>query len=448
MATPPNSFQNTALKLYKDNKWRFTINDNLKCVMCQDILLDAIQTDCGCRYCKECIDNYLENGEKECVAEYEDCRSVITSYIYDRATNKEISLLKVKCLYEGCVFEDTLKSIKGHLDFCEYRNEMCSLCGMEYIIKEESNHLANECLLREVLCQYCRTLLTFKEYNESHLCFESRDLCGKYEAICPYGCTGESKVNLLHHRKSCENKPLECPLHVFDCKQLIPKDQMTEHLNTSSYEHTLTIVTELRKLEKQNKHMEERMNILIEENQLLKATLEVMKLDLPKNSGSISRDTSLKRANKTIFRNGKYMWKIKSFSKLRENAMRGKNPTILSEAFYTSDFGYKMCMKIYPCGDGVGKGTHLSIFFVIMKGDYDDILPWPFKNKVIITIFDDFSKSTNLSDTFKPDPKSICYQRPEEEYNIASGSPKFISFSELKNFLKKDTLYIQINVIA
>lgn len=33
-------------------------------------------------------------------------------------------------------------------------------------------------------------------------------------------------------------------------------------------------------------------------------------------------------------------------------------------------------------GDGTGKRTHLSLFIVIMKGEYDALLPWPFRNKV------------------------------------------------------------------
>jgi len=30
----------------------------------------------------------------------------------------------------------------------------------------------------------------------------------------------------------------------------------------------------------------------------------------------------------------------------------------------------------------MGKGTHVSLFFVVMKGDYDALLPWPFRHKV------------------------------------------------------------------
>ena len=33
-------------------------------------------------------------------------------------------------------------------------------------------------------------------------------------------------------------------------------------------------------------------------------------------------------------------------------------------------------------GDGVGKGTNIALFLTIMKGPYDAVLPWPFKEKI------------------------------------------------------------------
>lgn len=51
-------------------------------------------------------------------------------------------------------------------------------------------------------------------------------------------------------------------------------------------------------------------------------------------------------------------------------------------AFYTSRYGYKMCLRVYLNGDGTGRGTHLSLFFVVMKGPNDALLRWPFNQKV------------------------------------------------------------------
>lgn len=54
----------------------------------------------------------------------------------------------------------------------------------------------------------------------------------------------------------------------------------------------------------------------------------------------------------------------------------------LFTAFYSSKYGYKMCLRLYLNGDGTGRGTHLSLFFVVMKGKCDALLKWPFSQKV------------------------------------------------------------------
>ena len=41
-----------------------------------------------------------------------------------------------------------------------------------------------------------------------------------------------------------------------------------------------------------------------------------------------------------------------------------------------------MCLRAYLNGDGTGRGTHLSLFFVLMKGPHDALLRWPFNQKV------------------------------------------------------------------
>lgn len=41
-----------------------------------------------------------------------------------------------------------------------------------------------------------------------------------------------------------------------------------------------------------------------------------------------------------------------------------------------------MCLRLYLNGDGTGRGTHLSLFFVVMRGKCDALLKWPFCQKV------------------------------------------------------------------
>ena len=70
--------------------------------------------------------------------------------------------------------------------------------------------------------------------------------------------------------------------------------------------------------------------------------------------------------------NGILNWKIDGYQRKREDAINGVKTPLYSKPFYTEEFGYKMCAKIYMNGDGAGKGTHLSLFIVVMKGECND----------------------------------------------------------------------------
>ena len=41
-----------------------------------------------------------------------------------------------------------------------------------------------------------------------------------------------------------------------------------------------------------------------------------------------------------------------------------------------------MCIRAYLNGDSSGYMTHLSLFLVVMKGECDGLLRWPFDYKV------------------------------------------------------------------
>ncbi len=52
-----------------------------------------------------------------------------------------------------------------------------------------------------------------------------------------------------------------------------------------------------------------------------------------------------------------------------------------------------MCVRAYLNGDGSGYNTHLSLFFVIMRGEFDNLLKWPFDYKVSMILVGEWSKN-------------------------------------------------------
>ncbi|KAK1333930.1 hypothetical protein QTO34_004928 [Cnephaeus nilssonii] len=150
-------------------------------------------------------------------------------------------------------------------------------------------------------------------------------------------------------------------------------------------------------------------------------------------------------------------------------------------AFYTSRYGYKMCLRVYLNGDGTGRGTHLSLFFVVMKGPNDALLRWPFNQKVrelpcaavgqslrgegagtgagllasgvhvalspsVTLMLLDQNNREHVIDAFRPDVTSSSFQRPVSDMNIASGCPLFcpVSKMEAKNsYVRDDAIFIK-----
>ena len=146
---------------------------------------------------------------------------------------------------------------------------------------------------------------------------------------------------------------------------------------------------------------------------------------------------------------GTLLWRIPNFDRKRRDAVSGKATSIYSPAFFTGVNGYKMCARIYPNGDGMGKNSHLSLFFVLMRGSYDSLLPWPFLQKVTLMLVDQMYRE-HVVNAFRPDPASSSFKRPSTEMNVASGCPVFIPLAKLTDaqhgYLKDNTLFIKIVV--
>ena len=141
---------------------------------------------------------------------------------------------------------------------------------------------------------------------------------------------------------------------------------------------------------------------------------------------------------------GVFVWKIPEIKRRRADAISEKTVSLYSAPFYTSRHGYKMCLRLYLNGDGSGKGTHLSFFLTLMKGEYDALLPWPFRQAVTLILLDQ-SRKDDIIQSFKADGTSSSFQRPEKEMSVASGCPTFAPLSVLDNpaYVKDDVMFLQ-----
>ena len=178
-------------------------------------------------------------------------------------------------------------------------------------------------------------------------------------------------------------------------------------------------------------------------------------------SGDLSTDESVERLSADLLdldlrfqlhenstTDGHLVWKINDFENRTNDAIIGKVRALQSAPCFTGKYGYKFCLRLYLNGDGMGRGTHLSLFLVIMKSEYDDILQWPFQQKIKFKLINQNDRSKDHVEQMFSSKDSSSFQKPKKDMNIASGCPLFIPLDRLQpeGFLKNGNLFVEVKI--
>ena len=112
----------------------------------------------------------------------------------------------------------------------------------------------------------------------------------------------------------------------------------------------------------------------------------------------------------------------------------------LGDVWYSAPFhsgidGHKLCLGVYANGDNTGKGTHISLYVILMKGENDMALTWPFRGSVTILILnwrDDTGHIQGVVNFDEYTPKEWCKRIFEgERATNGRGKHRFISHNAL-----------------
>ena len=98
--------------------------------------------------------------------------------------------------------------------------------------------------------------------------------------------------------------------------------------------------------------------------------------------------------NKTLRREPPWVIKMTGF---QEIIMDGKK--WYSDSVYSHFGGYKMCLRVGANGDEgtEGKGTHISVYVYLMRGDNDDNLKWPFEGTIKVSLLNQLEDGQHLT---------------------------------------------------
>ncbi|XP_055969661.1 TNF receptor-associated factor 3 isoform X2 [Sorex fumeus] len=449
-----------------------------KCTACQEVIVkDKVFRDNCCR--REILALQIH-----CRNEGRGCAEQLTLGQLLVHLKNDCQFEELACVRADCKEKVLRKDLRDHVGrTCEYREATCTHCKSQVPRIKLQKHEDTECPCVVVSCPHkcsVQALLRSEGTNQQIKAHEASSAVQHVNLLKEWSNSLEKKVSLLQNESVEKNKSIQS-LHNQICSFEIEIERQKEMLrnNESKILHLQRVIDsqaeKLKELDKEIRPFRQSW----EEADSMKSSVEslqnrVTELEsVDKSAGQAARNTGLLESQlsrhdqmlsvhdirladmdlrfqvlETASYNGVLIWKIRDYKRRKQEAVMGKTLSLYSQPFYTGYFGYKMCARVYLNGDGMGKGTHLSLFFVIMRGEYDALLPWPFKQKVTLMLMDQGSSRRHLGDAFKPDPNSSSFKKPTGEMNIASGCPVFVAQTVLENgtYIKDDTIFIKVIV--
>lgn len=309
--------------------------------------------------------------------------------------------------------------MEGHISKCGYRMIVCPrMCKdaenkeVSILQKDVQTHLETECLRRLHDCPHCREQGEYYIITKSHL-----DSCPDLKISCPNeGCREMVKrAEMQKHRLECQHEKVSCKYEAVGCKIAIKRREMEKHENTDPTHLLLAMEAVLKQQER----------------------LRSLEAQLARNSS---------------YNNGKFTFKMAAFTQLKLTGT-----LFFSPSFYTGPGGYKMCIRVVANGDGQGKDTHISVYAVVMRGDYDDNLEWPIKGTVVVELLNHLRDDMHHAIRFSyPEGRGdVSTQRvmAGERAKRGYGKTRFIPYTDLSHneekdcqYLKDDSLYFRVTV--
>ena len=189
-----------------------------------------------------------------------------------------------------------------------------------------------------------------------------------------------------HLEQTCPLQVMKCDLRFAGCRAQLQRRLMPAHMRECMQAHLSLLAQEMPILQ----------NIVQQQAELIKQQEDQLKV----MAYRVKRDRDqIKQMTDQIKQQGDQMEqfadKIKQIEKplppfdiIFDNFVTRKisNDEWYSPPLYTRLGDYKMCLCVYPNGFGEEKGTHVSVAVCLMRGEFDDLLKWPFLGEVTIQL--------------------------------------------------------------
>ena len=441
-----------------------------------------ISCTCGKEFCRECIER-IKQDNKPCPM----CNKSEFTFLRHHGSERYLNAQEVFCSRknDGCEWKGKLKEYEQHLnespapdnqlDGCRFVEVECKHeCGGWFQRRYIATHQDQECLERPYACEHCNDYdSTFKEVTDIHYAE-----CPKYPVTCPNECRHdpfEQKEIEYHLKDDCPLTKVSCPLHYAGCEVELPRKDMPEHMKDTVTHLTLLASVTL-SLMKENQELKENQRAT-EENQRVtekkqRATEEKQRATEEKQRATEEKQRATEEKQRVTEEKQrateeKQRVTEKEVAVLKEEtqqlrlSLRGfpidfkvnyasEEEEDYLPSFYTHPHGYRMCLEVYPKGSQSGKGTHVSVYTHLMKGQFDDHLKWPFRGEITIQIVNQVGDHHHVEMTLPYDDETPDANAGRvtgnKERAIGRGFSQFLAHTDLGYNGARKTQYLEDDI--
>ncbi|XP_026233552.1 TNF receptor-associated factor 6 [Anabas testudineus] len=473
------------------------LESKYECPICLMALRNAIQTPCGHRFCKNCIEKSIRDTGQRCPVDNEMLSE--DQLFPDNFAKREILSLTVRCPNSGCSDKMELRHLENHLAQCEFSTVPCPQCQQSVRKSHLDQHKTLECQRRPVSCQDCA----------EYFVYEEREL---HEQQCPFASVKcqYCEMDLIrdqmdcHCDTECPKAPIACNFSAFGCKEMMQRHNLAQHMQEFTQMHMRYMAEFLRGLSlngtthkslwtlgssvsaddqgpvastsassgprpdasfsgncssSQPSEVMQRLREM--DGRLVKQDHQLRELIILKETqaGQLAelrrRVSMLEETVKELEAqhcNGTFVWRLRGFSVHLRNQEAGLPVVEHSPGFYTGRPGYKLCLRLHLQTPTAPRcSNYISLFVHTMQGAFDGLLTWPFQGTIRLSILDQSPECQHHTEVMETKPDLQAFQKPTIQRNPKGfGYVTFLHLNQLtqRAFVKDDILLIRCEVTA
>ncbi|KAI1904028.1 hypothetical protein AGOR_G00001470 [Albula goreensis] len=461
------------------------LESKYECPICLMALRAAVQTPCGHRFCRGCIEKSIRDAGQKCPVDNE----ILTEdqLFPDNFAKREILSLTVRCPNTGCGHKMELRQLEVHVAQCQFATVVCPLCQQAVWKNDLDDHKSNQCSRRLVDCPDCMTRFVFED-SQIH-----EQQCPLANVVCEY-CSMELIRDQLesHCDTDCLKAPVACSFSYFGCPHKMQRNDLAQHMQEFTQMHMRNLAEFLRSRSmlggsagaasasgggggavascedragagsgagppcscgQELQHLRETVVEL--EARLVRQDHQLRELSI-RSETQVTQLAEVRKQARTLEDTvheleaqqcqGVFIWRVVGFSAHLRNQEAGQPVVIHSPGFYTGRPGYKLCLRLHLQTPTAPRcSNYISLFVHTMQGEFDGQLSWPFQGTIRLAILDQTDGKHHV-EVMETKPDLLAFQRPTAQRNPKGfGYVTFLHLQALQQgqFVLDDTLLVR-----